>query len=89
MFYDMIYLFMGWIAIIPIKQMLANMSLMQEYLLFASGLFFTFVGLIYAMKNPRLISGIFSFHEFFHIMVLLGFGFRYALIYLIYFEKVA
>lgn len=89
LFYAMIYLVMGWMAIIPIKQMLANMSPMQEFLLFAGGLFFTLGGLIYATKKPRLIPGIFSFHELFHVMVLLGFGFHYAMIFLVYFEKVA
>ncbi|MDD5168654.1 MAG: hemolysin III family protein [Syntrophales bacterium] len=88
-FYAVIYLIMGWIAIIPIKQMLANMTPMQEFLLFAGGLFFTLGGLIYATKKPRLVPGVFSFHELFHIMVLIGGGFHYAMIYIVYIEKVA
>jgi len=88
-FYAAIYLFMGWIAIIPIKQMLVNMTLMPQILLFAGGLFFTLGGLVYATKKPRLVPGVFSFHELFHIMVLIGGGFHYAMIYLVYFEKVA
>ncbi len=88
-FYAAIYLFMGWLAIIPIKQMLANMTLMPQIMLFAGGLFFTLGGLVYATKKPRLLPGVFSFHELFHIMVLIGGGFHYAMIYLVYFEKVA
>jgi hemolysin III len=89
LFYAIIYLVMGWLAIIPIKQMLATMTPVQASLLFAGGVFFTLGGLIYATKRPRLIPGIFSFHELFHIMVLIGGGLHYALIYLVYFEKIA
>jgi len=87
-FYAMIYLVMGWLAIIPIRQMLAAMTAVQTVLLFAGGLFFTAGGIIYATKRPRLFPGVFSFHELFHIMVLLGGGFHYAMIYIVYFEKV-
>jgi len=88
-FYAMIYLAMGWMAIIPIQQMAGKHDPVQVFLLFAGGIFFTLGGLIYATKRPRLVPGIFSFHELFHIMVLLGFGFHYAMIFLVYFEKVA
>ncbi|HOD28483.1 MAG TPA: hemolysin III family protein [Syntrophales bacterium] len=87
-FYAAIYLVMGWLAIIPIRQMLAGMTAVQTFLLFAGGLFFTLGGIIYATKRPRLFPGVFSFHELFHIMVLLGGGFHYAMIYIVYFEKV-
>ena len=87
-FYAMIYLVMGWLAIIPIRQMLASMTAVQTFLLFTGGLFFTLGGIIYATKRPRLFPGVFSFHELFHIMVLLGGGFHYAMIYIVYFEKV-
>jgi hemolysin III len=87
--YAAIYLFMGWIAVIPIKQMLANMTVVPQILLFAGGIAFTLGGIIYATKKPRLIPGVFSFHELFHIMVLIGGGLHYAMIYLVYFEKIA
>ena len=87
--YAVIYLIMGWLAVIPIQQMLANMTPLQEVLLFAGGAFFTLGGFIYATKKPRLVPGIFSFHELFHIMVLIGGGLHYAMIYTVYFQKVA
>jgi len=88
-FYAIFYLIMGWIAIIPIKKMLEGMTTMQGVLLFAGGLFFTLGGLIYATKRPRLVPGVFSFHELFHIMVLIGGGLHYAMIYIVYIEKIA
>ncbi len=88
MLYAMIYISMGWIGLFPMKQVLANMSLSQEVLLFAGGVAFTIGGLIYAIKKPRLAPGIFSFHELFHVMVLIGGSLHYAMIYRVYFEIV-
>lgn len=82
--YAIIYLSMGWSALLTIKQMLANMSVSQGVLLFSGGVAFTMGGIIYAIKKPRIIPGIFSFHELFHIMVLIGGALHYAMIYRVY-----
>jgi hemolysin III len=82
--YAVIYLVMGWMAVIPLKQLLSYMNLVQGILLFSGGAFFTLGGIIYATKRPRLIPGIFSFHELFHIMVLIGGVLHYAMIYGVY-----
>jgi hemolysin III len=71
---------MGWSAIFTIKQMLANMSFSQGVLLFSGAVAFTLGGIIYAIKKPRMIPGVFSFHELFHIMVLIGGVLHYAMI---------
>ena len=86
--YAFIYISMGWAALFPMKQVLANMSVSQEVLLFAGGVAFTIGGLIYAIKKPKLLPGVFSFHELFHIMVLIGGALHYAMIYRVYFEIV-
>ncbi len=83
-FYAVLYLIMGWMAVVPLKQILSYMNLAQGILLFAGGVFFSLGGLIYATKRPRLVPGIFSFHELFHIMVLIGGALHYAMIYVIY-----
>ncbi len=88
MLYALIYLGMGWVALFPMKQVLANMSMVQEILLFAGGGAFTAGGLIYAIKRPRLLPGFFSFHELFHVMVLIGGVLHYAMIYRVYFERI-
>jgi hemolysin III len=82
--YAVIYLFMGWSGLFTIKQMLANMSLSQSVLLFTGASAFTIGGIIYAIKKPKLIPGIFSFHELFHIMVLIGGVLHYVMIYKVY-----
>ncbi len=82
--YAVIYLFMGWSGLFTIKQMLSNMSISQSVLLFTGAAAFTLGGIIYAIKKPKLIPGIFSFHELFHIMVLIGGALHYAMIYKVY-----
>ena len=86
---SIIYFIMGCLSLIPIKQMLPSMTIVPGILLFTGGAFFTLGGLIYAIKKPRLVPGIFSFHELFHVMVLIGSGLHYAMIYIVYFQKVA
>ena len=82
--YAMIYLFMGWSGLFTIKQILAKMSLSQSVLLFTGAAAFTLGGIIYAIKKPKMVPGIFSFHELFHIMVLIGGVLHYAMIYGVY-----
>lgn len=84
--YAAIYLVMGWSALFTIKQMLANMSVSQGVLLFSGGVAFTLGGIIYAIKKPRIFPGVFSFHELFHVMVLIGGVLHYAMIYGVYFQ---
>jgi hemolysin III len=81
MIYAAIFLVMGWLVVLPINQILDSMSTIQVGLLFTGGIAFSLGGIFYAIKRPLLIPGIFSFHELFHIMVLIGAGCHYALIY--------
>ena len=82
--YAVIYLCMGWSGLFAIKQILANMSLSQGVLLFSGAAAFTLGGIIYAIKKPKMFPGVFSFHELFHIMVLIGGVLHYAMIYGVY-----
>lgn len=84
--YAAIYLAMGWSALFTIDQVLAKFSVAQGVLLFSGGAAFTIGGIIYAIKKPRIVPGIFSFHELFHVMVLIGGVLHYAMIYRVYFE---
>lgn len=81
MIYAAIFLIMGWLVILPINQILASMSTAQVTLLFTGGVAFSIGALFYALKKPLLFPGKFSFHELFHVMVLIGAGCHYALIY--------
>jgi len=76
-----IYLTMGWLLLLPIQQVLAAMTATQQTLLWGGGAAFTLGALFYATKRPLMRPGKFSFHELFHVMVLVGASCHYAMIY--------
>lgn len=75
-----IYLLMGWIGIVAIKEFFTTMPLNAVFYLFAGGVSFTVGAIFYAVKKPGLWPG-FGFHEIFHLFVLLGGLFHYLLVY--------
>lgn len=79
--FTLIYMSMGWLLLIPIQQILASMTLSQQTLLFAGGAAFITGAVFYATRKPLMLPGLFSFHELFHVMVLIGAGCHYAMIY--------
>jgi len=79
--FAVIYLVMGWLALLPMAQLLSAMTASQKTLLFSGGAAFTLGAVFYASKRPRIIPGVFSFHELFHVMVLVGASCHYAMIY--------
>lgn len=68
----LIYLLMGWLAVIVIVPLFNLLAAGALIWLFAGGVFFTIGAVIYARKKPDPIPGILGFHELFHIFVLLG-----------------
>lgn len=81
MLYAIIFLIMGWMLVFPMNQILSAMTPLQTNLLFGGGIAFTLGAIIYAIKKPLMIPGVFSFHELFHVTVLVGGVSHYALIY--------
>lgn len=79
--YAIIFLTMGWLLALPLEQVLSSMSELQANLLIGGGIAFSAGALFYAFKRPLMFPGIFSFHELFHVMVLIGGSCHYALIY--------
>ena len=79
-FSTIIYLLMGWIGIVAIKEFLITMPPNAVFYLFAGGISFTVGAIFYAIKKPVFGSGL-GFHEIFHLFVLLGGVFHYLLVY--------
>ena len=67
-----IYLVMGWISILAIQEMLAAMPAGALLWLVAGGLFYTGGAVVYILKKPDFLPGVFGFHEVWHIFVILG-----------------
>jgi len=76
-----IYVLMGWMLLIPLKQLLAAMPLNSVLLLFGGGIAYTLGAAFYAIKKPNPFPGIFGFHEIFHLLVLVGAALHYLVIY--------
>jgi len=68
----LIYLIMGWMAILGTPEMLASLPAGALLWLLFGGIFFTSGAIIYMLKRPDFYPGIFGFHELWHIFVILG-----------------
>ena len=79
-FYTSIFVLMGWTLIVRLQEAIAHLSAHGLFLLVAGGLSYTFGAVIYALKRPNFFKGLFGFHEIWHVMVMIGFGFHYFLI---------
>jgi len=67
-----VYLLMGWLAIGAGRQVLASIPTGALVWLLFGGLFFTWGAVIYILKKPNPVPGVFGFHEVWHIFVILG-----------------
>ncbi len=67
-----IYLLMGWLSLVALKEMLSAMPAGALAGLFAGGLFFTLGAVVYITKRLDFVPGVFGFHEVWHIFVILG-----------------
>jgi hemolysin III len=79
-FSTIIYLLMGWIGIVAIKEFLTTMPSNAIFYLFAGGISFTVGTIFYAINKPVFWLGL-GFHEIFHLFVVLGGIFHYFLVY--------
>jgi hemolysin III len=75
-----IYLVMGWLCLMAIRQMLLFMPTGALIWLLLGGLFFTVGAVVYIAKKPDFFPGVFGFHEVWHIFVILGCLSHYILI---------
>lgn len=70
--YTVVYIVMGWLAIVALWPLAKVLSLGGFLWLFAGGLFYTFGAVIYATKKPNPWPKVIGFHEIFHVFVMLG-----------------
>ena len=77
-----LYLLMGWMALIPMRILWRTIPSLSLILLVAGGVSYSLGALIYALKKPNPKPGFFGFHEIFHIFVLLGAVLHFIVVYL-------
>jgi hemolysin III len=76
-----LYIIMGWLAVVAVVPMVKTMHAAGLSLLFAGGVAYTVGAALLGLKKPRLKPGVFSYHELWHLFVLAGSGFHFALMY--------
>jgi hemolysin III len=67
-----VYILMGWLAIIGIKEILAALPAGAVVWLLIGGIIYTIGAVIYITKKLDFVPGKFGFHEVWHIFVILG-----------------
>ncbi len=70
--YVSIYVMMGWFAVFLLPVMTKTMNITALALLGAGGIVYSVGAVIYALKWPNFKSGIWEFHETWHVFVLAG-----------------
>ncbi|MGE5605987.1 MAG: PAQR family membrane homeostasis protein TrhA [Bacteroidota bacterium] len=71
-FSTIVYAVMGWLVIIAAWPLIRVLPLAGFSWLLAGGLFYSVGAVMYGIKKPNPLPGVFGFHEIFHIFVLLG-----------------
>lgn len=80
---SLIYLAMGWMAVLAIGPLYQALSTVAMNLLLTSGFFYTLGGIFYAMKWPWRDGRYFGCHEVFHVLILLGSVFHFLMMFYI------
>ena len=75
-----VYLIMGWLGVIAIREMLVVLPIGALIWLLIGGIAFTLGALVYMTKILDFVPGVFGFHELWHIFVILGAAAHYITI---------
>ena len=67
-----IYLLMGWVCIVAIYPIFQSLTTEGLAWLVAGGVFYSVGAVIYGIKKPNPVPGIFGFHEIWHLFVMAG-----------------
>jgi hemolysin III len=74
-----IYLLMGWLCLVAVREIISAMPAGALVWLVLGGLFFTVGAVIYVLKRPDPLPGVFGFHGIWHVFVILGAFSHFAL----------
>jgi hemolysin III len=67
-----LYLGMGWVAVIAAPALFLAVPIGGMSWVLGGGLLYTAGALVYGLKRPNLVPGIFGFHELWHLFVVAG-----------------
>jgi hemolysin III len=67
-----VYLALGWVAVVAMPQLFARLGVAGGLLLVAGGLVYSAGGGVYALRRPDPVPAVFGYHEVFHLLVIAG-----------------
>jgi hemolysin III len=80
------YVALGWVAVFVMPQLLHNAGVAALVLIAAGGVVYTIGGIVYGLKRPNPLPGVFGFHEVFHLCTLVAAVCHYVAIWLAVFS---
>jgi hemolysin III len=80
------YIGLGWVAVFVMPQLLRNAGVAALTLIVFGGLVYTVGGVVYGVKRPNPLPGVFGFHEVFHLCTLVAAVSHYVAIWLAVFS---
>lgn len=75
------YITIGWIGAFLMFWLLEYIKVGGMGLFFCGGLAYTIGGYIYTTEKPNPYPGVFGFHEIWHVFVILGAAFHFAVMF--------
>jgi hemolysin III len=75
-----VYLALGWVAILAMPELLADLGVVAVALIAAGGALYSGGAVVYARKRPDPAPRIFGYHEIFHACTIAAAGLHYAVI---------
>jgi hemolysin III len=80
------YIALGWVAVFVLPQLLRNAGVAALVLIAVGGIVYTIGGIVYGLKRPNPLPGVFGFHEVFHLCTLVAASCHYVAIWLAVFR---
>jgi len=74
------YLLVGWAVVPYLGAVRAAFSTGQIALMLGGGVVYSLGAVVYALRKPTLVPGVFGYHEVFHALTLLACGLHFSLV---------
>lgn len=78
-----LYMAMGWLALVALPQLVRGMSLAELVLLVCGGLLYTAGAIVFASRRPDPMPEVFGYHEIWHAFMVAAAACHYAMILLV------